>query len=58
MTAEMSVAYDQAFRLLRTPEEALGEVQTRLQWRMDRLMRRWDKVCNERLKEWKAYDAR
>ena len=51
-SAEMGVAYDQAFRLLKTPEEALGEVQTRVQWRLDRILRRWDKVAAERLKEW------
>jgi multiple sugar transport system substrate-binding protein len=51
-SAEMTVAYDQAFRLLRTPEEALAAVQTRLQWRMDRIMKRWDLVEKERLKEW------
>lgn len=52
MTAEVSFAYDQAFRLIKTPEEALGAVQDRLQWRMDRIMRRWDKIEEERLKEW------
>lgn len=58
MTSEMSVAYDQVFRLLRTPEEALNAVQDRLQWRMDRIVRRWDVIEKERLKEWSEYDAR
>lgn len=52
LNSELGVAYDQAFRLLRTPEEALGDVQKRLQWRMDRIVRRWDKIEAERLKEW------
>ncbi|MFH0953405.1 MAG: ABC transporter substrate-binding protein [Verrucomicrobiota bacterium] len=53
LVSEMGVAYDQAFRLLKTPEEALGDVQTRLQWRLDRILRRWDMVEAERLKQWK-----
>jgi multiple sugar transport system substrate-binding protein len=53
VSTEMIVAYDQVFRLLKTPEEALGAVQTRVQWRLDRVMRRWDAIEQERLKEWK-----
>jgi multiple sugar transport system substrate-binding protein len=52
LKTEIGVAYDQAFRMIRTPEEALDAVQTRLQWRLDRILRRWDLVQEERLKEW------
>jgi multiple sugar transport system substrate-binding protein len=33
------------------------EVQRRMQWRLDRVMRRWDAVGGERLAEWRAYDS-
>jgi maltose-binding protein MalE len=52
LDSEMGVASDQAYRGIKTPEEALNAVQGRMQWRLDRIMRRWDKVEAERLKEW------
>jgi hypothetical protein len=41
-----------------TPQEALDQVQNRMQWRFDRVARRWDAVKDLRLKEWSEYDAR
>ena len=55
---EMSVAADRVISLKATPKEALDEVQRRIQWKFDRVMRRWDAVKEERLREWSTYDAR
>jgi hypothetical protein len=44
--------------LTTAPRAALDLVQQRMQWRLDRVMRRWDAVKEERLKEWGSYDAR
>lgn len=49
---EMFFAADQIFNLLATPEEALHNVQKRIQWKFDRVLRRWDLVKNARIKEW------
>lgn len=49
---EMFFACDQMFNLLATPEEALHNVQKRIQWKFDRVMRRWDLVKDKRIKEW------
>lgn len=49
---EMGVAYDRASRLTMSPQTALDIAQDRLQWKMDRVMRRWDKVAAQRTKEW------
>lgn len=51
-TQEMTVAADRVFGGLATPQEALEEVQQRVQWKYDRQLMRWDLVKNERLKEW------
>jgi len=51
---EMSVAADRIFNLLATPEVALGDVQARMQWKFDRVLRRWDLIKDDRLKEWSA----
>jgi hypothetical protein len=40
-----------------TPKDALADVQERMQWKLDRVMRRWDAVGAERLAEWRAYDG-
>ncbi len=53
---EMSVAANKVITLVATPQEALAEVQSRMQWRFDRIVRRWDAVKDERLKEWSSYD--
>ena len=55
---EMNVAIDRIMALSATPQQALDAVQTRLQWKMDRVMTRWDAVKEQRLKEWSEYDAR
>jgi len=50
---ELSVAAMNVRFLLKTPEQALSEAQSRVQWRFDRVMRRWDIVGDERLAEWR-----
>ena len=54
--AELAVARERVLGLTATPEAALREVQERVQWKFDRVMRRWDKVGAERTAEWRAYD--
>jgi multiple sugar transport system substrate-binding protein len=54
--AEMAVATERVLNLRTPPEAALAEVQDRVQWKLDRVMRRWDAVGRERLAEWRAYD--
>jgi ABC-type glycerol-3-phosphate transport system substrate-binding protein len=55
---EMNVAIDRIMALDATPEEALDTVQARAQWKLDRMLARWDVVKDGRLKEWSDYDAR
>ena len=55
---EMIVAYDRSFLQIAEPKVALDNVQTRMQWKFDRILRRWDKTQRERLKEWSEYDPR
>lgn len=50
---EMTVAALSVRLQTKTPEAALAEVQKRVQWRLDRVMRRWDIVHEERLNEWR-----
>ncbi len=50
---EMTIAAMRVRYLLMSPEEALAVVQQRMQWRHDRIMRRWDIVQDERLAEWR-----
>lgn len=52
---ELSVAALNVRFLLKTPEQALAEAQNRVQWRFDRLLRRWDRVGDERLEEWREH---
>jgi len=49
---EMNVACDRILNLLATPEEALKDVENRVQWKLDRVIRRWDMVKKKRMKEW------
>ncbi|HBA83756.1 MAG TPA: hypothetical protein DCZ95_06645 [Verrucomicrobia bacterium] len=49
---EMGVAFGQVGTLLTTPQAALDDVQRRTQWKFDRVMRRWDLVKEDRMKEW------
>jgi maltose-binding protein MalE len=55
--AELAVARERVLNLRYTPEAALAEVQERVQWKLDRVMKRWDAVGSERMAEWRAYDA-
>jgi ABC-type glycerol-3-phosphate transport system substrate-binding protein len=55
---EMNVAIDRIMALEATPEQALDTVQSRAQWKLDRMLTRWDMVKDGRLKEWSDYDAR
>jgi len=54
--AELSVATERVLSLRATPEAALAEVQERVQWKLDRVLRRWDAVGQERIAEWRAHD--
>lgn len=54
--SEMAVAIEAVINLRVTPAAALEKVQARVQWRLDRVMRRWDAVRDERLEEWRDYD--
>jgi ABC-type glycerol-3-phosphate transport system substrate-binding protein len=49
---EMGIAADQIYNLLATPQEALDSVRERVQWKYDKVMRRWDLVKEERIKQW------
>ena len=49
---ELRVAADRVLALQATPEEALGDVQQRIDHKFERLMRRWDLVKSARLREW------
>ena len=53
---EMTIAAMRVRYLLMSPEDALAVVQQRVQWRYDRIMRRWDIVQDERLAEWRGYE--
>lgn len=55
--AELAVARERVLNLRSTPAEALGTVQDRMQWKLDRLMRRWDTVGKDRIAEWRANDS-
>jgi ABC-type glycerol-3-phosphate transport system substrate-binding protein len=55
---EVAVAVDRVQALMSSPAAALDQVQQRMQWKFDRVLRRWDTVGNERVKEWSDYDAR
>jgi ABC-type glycerol-3-phosphate transport system substrate-binding protein len=55
--AELAVARERVLALSSTPKDALADVQERMQWRLDRLMRRWDAVGSQRVAEWRAYDG-
>jgi hypothetical protein len=55
---EVNVAVDAVNSLEVTPLEALDQVQRRVQWKFDRVLRGWDSVKEERIKEWSADDPR
>ncbi|WP_442887307.1 extracellular solute-binding protein [Congregicoccus parvus] len=52
---ELVVAAERVLNLRAEPAEALAEVQERVQWRLDRVMRRWDAVKERRLEEWREH---
>ena len=54
---ELAAARERVQDLKESPAAALGDVQSRMQWKLDRVLRRWDAVGDERLAEWKAYDS-
>jgi len=54
--AEMSVAAERVQNLGYTPAAALAEVQERVQWKLDRVARRWDAVGRERMAQWRNDD--
>jgi multiple sugar transport system substrate-binding protein len=49
---ELRIACDRTFLGLARPEEALQEAQRRVQWKYDRVLRRWDLIKDQRLREW------
>lgn len=51
---EVRAASDEIYGGDTTVEQALGEVQSRMQLRFDRVLRRWDMVKDDRLAEWGA----
>jgi hypothetical protein len=53
---EMGVSASRLDAKLTTPAESLGEVQDRVQWKFNRILRRWNKVKKERIREWGSYD--
>ena len=53
---EMSVAAERVRNGTATPRAALAEVQERVQWRLDRVLRRWNLVRGERLAEWREHE--
>ena len=55
--AELAVARERVLNMRLKPAEALAETQERVQWKLDRVMRRWDAVGKERENEWRAYDS-
>ncbi len=55
---EMVVAAERIFSLRVPPEAALAHVDQRIQRRLDRVMRRWDLIREQRLQEWNHYDPR
>ncbi len=54
---ELSTVNDRVLALMATPEEALSDVQKRVEWKGRRVWRRWDMIGEERLKDWRSYDA-
>lgn len=55
---EINIAYQGALAASVAPEVALRKVQNRMQWKLDRSMRRWDAVEAERVSRWRREDER
>ena len=56
--SELLVAGDRVLADTASPAEALDDVQQRVSWKFDRVMRRWDAVREKRLEEWRSHDTR
>ena len=54
---ELTTVNDRVLALLATPEEALSDVQKRVVWKGRRVWRRWDMIGEDRLSDWRTYDA-
>jgi len=54
---ELSTVNDRVLALMATPDEALADVQKRVEWKGRRVWRRWDMIGEGRLKDWRSYDA-
>ena len=50
--SSITLAYQQAFNGIYSPEVALEKAQKRSQWNLDRFMRRWSKVKDRRIEQW------
>jgi multiple sugar transport system substrate-binding protein len=50
---ESIVAYNQVFTGSLTPQKALKELQDRSQWKLDRILKRWNKIKEKRFKSWR-----
>lgn len=57
-STELSVAAERIFSHSASVEEALGDVTRRTQEKMDRTLRRWDRIGEEREEQWRSYDGR
>lgn len=55
---EMAVALNRLDTMKAEPEAALEEVRRRMQQKLDRLSRRWERIREQRMEEWKSHDAR
>ena len=53
---EMRLAYDRSFTGVAEPAAALQETQQRVQWKLDRILRRWDLVKDQRMQQWKEWN--
>ncbi len=53
---EMLVATDRILSLAADPEQVSQQVQRRVQWKFDRVLRRWDLIQEARQKEWEDHD--
>ncbi len=53
---EMLVAADRTLSLAARPETVCRDLQARVQWKFDRVLRRWDLIREARQKEWEEHD--
>jgi len=55
-SSELNVAAERARSLSVTVEQALADADRRAQEKLDRTLRRWDRIGEERTRQWRAYD--